>query len=74
MMSTNPIMKDPQILGGIPVFKGTRVPVQNLIDYLTGGDTIDAFLDDFPTVTREQVVQFIEIAGMMAATSHENTD
>ena len=69
---TEPIVvKDPEILGGIPVFRGTRVPVQNLIDYLTTGETIDAFLDDFPTVRREQVVQFLERAGAVA---DENSD
>lgn len=53
------INKDPDILGGMPVINGTRVPIQNLVDYLTTGETIDTFLDDFPTVQREQVVQFI---------------
>ncbi|MEL7235994.1 MAG: DUF433 domain-containing protein [Chloroflexota bacterium] len=57
------ITKDPDILGGMPVFAGTRVPVQNLIDYLTTGETIDTFLDDFPTVQREQVVRFIQGMG-----------
>lgn len=56
------IIKDPGILGGLPVFRGTRVPVQNLIDYLATGETLDTFLDDFPTVTREQVIQFLEYA------------
>ena len=61
------------ILGGIPVFCGTRVPIQNLIDYLTGGDTIDEFLDDFPTVSREQVIQFLETAEQtLIAQAHEN--
>ncbi|MDX2075213.1 MAG: DUF433 domain-containing protein [bacterium] len=54
------ITKDPDILGGTPVFYGTRVPVQTLIDYLTAGDSIDAFLDDFPSVTRDQVIAFLE--------------
>jgi uncharacterized protein (DUF433 family) len=53
---------DPEILGGTPVFTGTRVPVQNLVDYLEGGETIDDFLAGFPTVKREQVVRFIEAA------------
>lgn len=61
------VIKDPNILGGLPVFKGTRVPVKNLIDYLTTGETIDAFLDDFPTVTREQVIQFLQDAGALVA-------
>lgn len=70
-MSESIVIKDPDILGGTPVFRGTRVPVQNLIDYLTTGETVDAFLDDFPTVTREQVIQFLEYAGAVAA--HEDT-
>jgi len=47
-------------MGGTPVFAGTRVPVQTLVEYLEGGETIDDFLDGFPTVTREQVVAFLE--------------
>ena len=53
------IIEDPDILGGLPVFYGTRVPVKTLLDYLTTGETIDEFLDDFPSVRREQVVRFI---------------
>ncbi len=49
------ISSSPDVLGGTPVFIGTRVPVQTLIDYLEGGETIDDFLEGFPTVTREQV-------------------
>ena len=48
------IHSDPNILGGTPVFVGTRVPLQNLIDYLEAGDSLDDFLDSFPSVTREQ--------------------
>ena len=51
-----------EILSGTPVFAGTRVPVQALIDYLEGGETIDDFLAGFPTVSREQVVAFLEEA------------
>jgi len=47
------ITKDPDILGGTPVFRGTRVPFQALLDYLEGGQTLDEFLEDFPSVTRE---------------------
>ena len=47
-------------MGGTAVFAGTRVPVQTLVEYLEGGETIDDFLDGFPTVTREQVVAFLE--------------
>jgi uncharacterized protein (DUF433 family) len=50
------------IMGGTPVFSGTRVPIQTLIDYLTAGDTIDDFLEGFPTVKREQVVEFLRQA------------
>ena len=53
---------DPEILGGTPVFTGTRVPVQNLVDYLEGSETIDDFLTGFPTVKREQVIGFLEAA------------
>jgi uncharacterized protein (DUF433 family) len=69
------IIEDPDILGGLPVFYGTRVPVKTLVDYLTTGETIDEFLDDFPSVTRDQVVRFLEHAGTLAiAESHANTD
>jgi uncharacterized protein (DUF433 family) len=53
---------DPETLGGIPVFTGTRVPVKTLIDYLEAGDRLDDFLDDFPTVSREHAVAVLEIA------------
>jgi uncharacterized protein (DUF433 family) len=61
----------PDVLGGTAVFAGTRVPVQTLIDYLEGGETIDDFLEGFPTVGREQVVAFLEEARdkMVAAAS-----
>ena len=57
-----PISTAPDILGGTPVFAGTRVPVQTLLDYLKAGETIDDFLQGFPTVKREQVVAFFEEA------------
>jgi uncharacterized protein (DUF433 family) len=53
---------DPEIMGGTPVFVGTRVPLQNLIDYLEGGESIEDFLDGFPSVKREQVIAVIEAA------------
>jgi uncharacterized protein (DUF433 family) len=56
------ITSTPDVLGGTPVFRGTRVPVQTLIEYLEGGQTIDEFLDGFPTVSREQVIAFLEEA------------
>jgi len=54
--------RDPEIMGGTPLFTGTRVPVQNLVDYLEGGESIDEFLVGFPTVKRERVIGFIEAA------------
>lgn len=56
------VHSDPAILGGTPVFVGTRVPLKNLIDYLAAGDSLDDFLDDFPSVTREQAVAALEVA------------
>jgi uncharacterized protein (DUF433 family) len=60
--ANNAITKDPGVLGGTPVFRGTRVPFQALLDYLEGGQTLDDFLDDFPTVTREAAVSALEHA------------
>lgn len=57
------VRSDPGILGGTPVFAGTRVPVKNLLDYLAAGDTLERFLDHFPSVTRAQAVAALEIAG-----------
>ncbi|HXN93595.1 MAG TPA: DUF433 domain-containing protein [Candidatus Acidoferrales bacterium] len=56
------VIRDPQILGGTPVFRGTRVPFQALLDYIEGGQTLDEFLDDFPTVTRDAAVSALELA------------
>ena len=56
------IVKDPDILGGTPVFRGTRVPIQTLFDYLEGGDTLEDFLQGFPTVSREAAVTALEEA------------
>jgi uncharacterized protein (DUF433 family) len=56
------IIKDVDILGGTPVFRGTRVPFQALLDYLEGGQTIDQFLDDFPAVTKDAVITAFEYA------------
>ena len=58
----NVIIRDREILGGTPVFRGTRVPFQALLDYLEGGQTLDEFLDDFPTVSREAAVHAVEQA------------
>jgi len=54
------IHSDPKIMGGTPVFVGTRVPLQNLIDYLEGGESVEDFLEAFPAVKRQQVIAVIE--------------
>jgi uncharacterized protein (DUF433 family) len=54
------VSRDPGIMSGTPVFHGTRVPVQHLLDYIEAGDSIDDFLDGFPTVRREQVIAYLE--------------
>jgi uncharacterized protein (DUF433 family) len=62
MKESSVVRSHPDILGGTPVFVGTRVPVQALIDYIEGGHSLDEFLDDFPTVTREIAVAALEQA------------
>ena len=62
------IHSDPDILGGTPVFVGTRVPVKTLMDYLEAGDSLDEFLDHFPSVSREQAVAVLELAKEMLMT------
>lgn len=57
------VHSDPEIMGGTPVFVGTRVPVRNLIDYLEAGDSLETFLDAFPSVSREQAIAALELAG-----------
>lgn len=56
------VSRDPDVMGGAPVFAGTRVPVQTLLDYLEAGESIDDFLEGFPSVTRAQVIAFLEQA------------
>ncbi len=56
------IISDPEIMSGTPVFKETRVPTQNLFDYLEGDETLEEFLDDFPSVTREQALSVLELS------------
>ena len=56
------VVRDPEILGGTPCFHGTRVPVESLIDYLEAGDSLDEFLDNFPSVSREAAIAAIEEA------------
>lgn len=58
----NELVRDPDLLGGIPVFRGTRVPVRNLFDYIMNGSSIKDFLEDFPTVSFEQVRQVLQAA------------
>ena len=72
MLHTESVVhSDPEILGGTPVFVGTRVPLKNLIDYLAAGDSLDDFLDDFPSVTRQQAVAALEAArDMLIASAH----
>lgn len=60
--NNNVITRDPDVLGGAPIFRGTRVPFQALLDYLEGGQTLDEFLEDFPTVTRDVAVHALEHA------------
>ncbi len=62
MLASSVIHTDPEILGGTPVFIGTRVPLKTLMDYLEGGHPLDDFLDDFPSVTRQQAVAALEEA------------
>ena len=59
------VHRDPEILGGTPVFVGTRVPVKSLYDHLEAGDTLDEFLDSFPSVSRRQAVAALELAREM---------
>lgn len=61
-MMKDVIEVNPQKLNGTPVFAGTRVPIQNLFDYIEGGDTLEDFLEGFPPVTREQAVSVLELA------------
>ena len=60
------IHSDPDVHSGDPVFIGTRVPVRTLLDYIEGGDSLDVFLENFPSVSREQAVAFLEEAGRAA--------
>lgn len=62
MSSPRIVHSDPEILGGTPVFVGTRVPAKTLLDYLEAGDSLDTFLDHFPSVSREQAISALELA------------
>ena len=75
-MESRAINIDPEILGGTPVFYGTRVPIRNLFDYLETGENIETFLEDFEGVRREQVIKVLEMSQKFIETStgilHEN--
>ena len=68
-MNTRVINRDPEILGGTPVFFGTRVPIKNLFDYLETGETIEIFLEDFEGVSRNQVIRILEMSQKLIETS-----
>ncbi|TDH24101.1 DUF433 domain-containing protein [Segetibacter sp. 3557_3] len=61
-MRYGPINIDPETLGGTPVFTGTRVPIQTLFDYIAGGDDLNEFLEDYPSVAKETAIQVLEMA------------
>ncbi len=67
------IRRDPEIQGGAPVFEGTRVPIRNLIDYLEAGDSLEAFLDAFPSVSREQTIAALEEAAVALGVTCESS-
>ena len=69
--SGNVIVRDPEVLGGTPVFTGTRVPFQALLDYLEGGQSLNDFLDDFPSVTREAAIHVLEHAKTLVVSELE---
>ena len=74
-MKYGPINIDPETMGGTPVFAGTRVPIQNLFDYLESGEDLSEFLDDFPSVTKEAALAILEMAKTSLTTEkmlHEN--
>jgi uncharacterized protein (DUF433 family) len=70
--ATNVIHSDPDILGGTPVFVGTRVPMKTLLDYLEAGEPLDEFLDHFPSVTREQAIGALELAKEILSSDYAN--
>ncbi len=70
MLLPDAVTIDKEIMSGTPVFKGTRVPLKNLIDYLEGGYDIDVFLDHFPAVRREHVIKFLAASGREYLISH----
>lgn len=74
MIATSSVVhSDPDILGGTPIFVGTRVPIRTLLDYLEAGDTLNEFLEDFPSVTREQAVAALQLAKQMLVAHAHST-
>lgn len=73
MATASVVHRNPNIQGGVPVFRGTRVPLRNLIDYLEGGEDLDTFLSDFPSVTREQAITALEEAAHVLETTCESS-
>lgn len=74
-MIYGPISIDPETMGGTPVFTGTRVPIQSLFDYIETGETLDEFLENFPTVNREYAIQVLQMASKTLTSEkvlHEN--
>lgn len=73
MKRSDIVVIDPEIMSGTPCFTGTRVPVRNLLDYIEGGDSLDVFLQQFPSVSREQAVEFLEQSSrqLLAATGSD---
>ena len=61
-MNPSLIQRDPEIMGGTPCFMNTRVPIQNLFDYIEGGESLESFLEDFPTVSQEQAITILKMA------------
>lgn len=72
MKPENVINVNPNILGGVPVFMGTRVPIETLFDHLESGISITEFLEDFPSVSKEQVIAILEIAGKILSSQNVN--
>ena len=72
-MTDTPIERNPDILGGTPVSSGTRVPVRTLIEHLEAGDRLDDFLEDFPTVSREQALEALDLAKVMLTNGANET-
>ena len=73
MATSSVVHRNPNVQGGVPVFRGTRVPLRNLIDYLEGGDDLDTFLSDFPSVTREQAIAALEEAAHVLEATCESS-